>query len=101
MCPEGRLSGVLVPSGLNGIKWTDKGRCGYVYVCVCSMCACVFGVCMCMRVCVQCACVCLHVCMFGSEASHTWTRLAAASLLSRAFGASPGMERWFGGMSQS
>ena len=91
MCPEGRLSGVLVPSGLNGIKWTDKGRCWCVYVCVCvqyvcmcvwCVCACVFGVCVCMRVCVQCACVCLHVCMFGSEASHTWTRLAAASPLS-------------------
>ena len=101
MCPEGRLSGVLVPSGLNGIKWTDKGRCWCVYVCVCSMCACVFGVCVCMRVCVQCSCVCLHVCMFGSEASHTWTRLAAAAPLSRACGASPGMERWCGGMSQS
>ena len=54
MCPEGRLSGVHIPSGLNGIKWTDKGRCWCVYVCVCSMCACV---CMCVW------CVCLHVCV--------------------------------------
>ena len=73
----------------------------YVCMCVWCVCACVFGVCVCMRVCVQCACVCLHVCMFGSEASHTWTHLAAASPLSRACGASPGMERWCGGMSQS
>ena len=74
-------------------------------MCVCAVCvrvcACVFGVCVCMRVCVQCECVCLHVCMFGSEASHTWTHLAAASPLSRAYGASPGMERWCRGMSQS
>ena len=73
MCPEGRLSGVHLPSGLNGIKWTNKGRCWCVYVCVCSMCACVFGVCvwcvcvfyvhvsMCM--CSVCLCVpaCVHV----------------------------------------
>lgn len=61
MCPEGRLSGVHIPSGLNGIKWTDKGRCWCVYVCVCSMCACVFGVCV--HVCLVCVCAC--VCVFS------------------------------------
>ena len=45
--------------------------------------------------------MCLHVYMFGSEASHTRTRLAAASPRSRACGASLGMERWCRGMSQS
>ena len=75
MCPEGRLSGVLVPSGLNGIKWTDKGRCWCVYVCVCSMCACVFGVCVCMCVCVfsvhVCVCVC-SVCLCVPACVHVW-----------------------------
>ena len=73
MCPEGRLSRVLVPSGLNGIKWTDKGRCWYVYVFVCSMCAFVFGVCVC--ICVWCvcvhACVC-SVCLCVPTCVHVW-----------------------------
>lgn len=60
MCPEGRLSGVLVPSGLNGIKWTDKGRCWCVYVC--AVCVHVCLVCVCACVCVfsvpVCACMC-------------------------------------------
>ena len=78
---------------------------------VCAVCVhvclvCVFGVCVCSMcmypcACVQCACVCLHVYMFGSEASHTRPRLAAASPRSRACGASPGLERWCRGMSQS
>ena len=62
MCPEGRLLGVHVPSGLNGIKWTDKGRCWFVFVCVCSMCACVFGVCVCACVCVFSVPVCAYMC---------------------------------------
>ena len=61
MCPEGRLSGVLVPSGLNGIKWTDKGRCWCVYVCVCAVCVHVCLVCVCMCV----WCVCVHACVFS------------------------------------
>ena len=67
-----------------------------VYVCVCVQCECV-----CVCVCIQCPCVCLHVCMFGIEDSHTWACLTATSPPSQACRASPGMERWCRGMSQS
>lgn len=95
------------------MKWTQTGRCWCVYVCVhASVCACVFGVYVCMRARVWCAvctrvhvcactCVCLHVVMFGTEASHTRDHLAAACPPSRARGASPGMESWCRGTSQS
>ena len=82
LCPQGRLSEVHIPSGWNGKKWPEKGRCCCVYVCVCEcVCVhfiCVSGVSLCL-VCAQYACVCLPGCMFGTEASHTWTRLAATS----------------------
>ena len=45
LCPQGRLSEVHIPSGWNGKKWPEKGRCCCVYVCVCE-------------------CVCVHVCVF-------------------------------------
>ena len=63
MCPEGSLSGVHVPSRLNGDKVDSEGK-ALVCVCVCalcvhvSLCACVFGVYVCM--CVWCVCVCVH-----------------------------------------
>ena len=73
MCPEGRLSGVHVPSRLNGDKVDSEGK---VLVCVCmyavcvhvSVCACVFGLYVCMRV--WCVCVCMHVCV--PACVHVW-----------------------------
>lgn len=65
--PEGRLSGVHVPSGLNGDKVDPEGRCWGVYVCVHHACTymCVFLVCvMCVVACVRMSvlCVCVRVC---------------------------------------
>lgn len=75
-------------------------------ICVCSLCVCIRVWCACVcsvRVCAVCVCVPALVCasMFGTEASHTWDRLEAAFPPSRACGASPGMESWCSGTSQS
>ena len=81
-------------------------------VCVCEhyactqMCVCSLRVCMSVP-CVQCVCACTCVparvcaCTFGTEASHTRDRLEAAFPPSQACGASPGMESWCSGTSQS
>lgn len=76
-------------------------------MCVQYVCMCVW--CVCVRVCVPCACI--HECVFSVPVCAycaclalrlpTRTRLAAASPRSQACGASPGLERWCRGMSQS
>lgn len=76
MCPEGRLSGLHGPSGLNEGEVDSEGKV-LVCVCVCALCvhayvcACVFGVYVCMRARVWCAmCMCVHVCV--PACGHVW-----------------------------
>ena len=96
VCPEGGLSGVHIPSGLNGIKWTDKGRCWCVYVCmqyvcmylcvhVCSvcMCACVCGVCVCLQHDSSKASIFWHSAFFIVQLSHPYMTTGKTIALTR------------------